>query len=288
MKKILTLIFGLSVIFGMPHLIAKPVSFDASMKRSKNFKKKICYRDDAWSHLRSLYDAYREKEFSPNAPYRIPKIIHCIWLGSPLPERCKTMIATWKKFHPTWTIRIWTDADVPSFQMKNKRAFDRAKNYGEKSDIWRYEILLRHGGLYIDTDFECIKPFDDLHKQCNFFAGIAYTRPAILYNGLIGSIPNHPILQKCIENIHPSTGDNNSDRIMEETGPLFFSRIFFSMKESCKKDVVGFPITYFYAYPNTLRLQNTAPNKIKKKWIEDESYAIHYWATSWVKNDAKK
>jgi mannosyltransferase OCH1-like enzyme len=41
-------------------------------------------------------------------------------------------------------------------------AFDRASNFGEKSDIWRYEILFRLGGVYVDTDFECVRPFDSL------------------------------------------------------------------------------------------------------------------------------
>ena len=34
------------------------------------------------------------------------------------------------------------------------------KILGEKSDIFRYEILYRFGGVYVDTDFECIKPFE--------------------------------------------------------------------------------------------------------------------------------
>ena len=263
-------------------------SFDESMKRSQSFNVKHSRRDPCWMHLRYLFNEYKKKEV-PKVPqiaaYRIPKIIHFIWLGSPLPERCKKLIATWKEFHPTWTIRLWTHADVPGFQMRNKRAFEKAKNYGEKADIWRYEILFRHGGLYSDTDFECLRPFDDLHQSCNLFAGVAYGRPAILYNGLIGSIPNHPILLRCIEGIRPSSGDHDSERIMQETGPLFFSRAFFSVEDKHRQDVVAFPITYFYAYPNNLRLQHTSSNVIKKKWVEDESYALHYWATSWVRNE---
>lgn len=35
--------------------------------------------------------------------------------------------------------------------------FLAAENPAEKSDIWRYAILNQIGGLYVDTDFECIQ-----------------------------------------------------------------------------------------------------------------------------------
>lgn len=258
------------------------VSFDASMKRSSTFNVNYSYKNPAWIHFRDLYEKYKAKQNLINLSYKIPKIIHFIWIGSPVPERCKKLFVTWRKYHPTWTIRIWTDADIEPFKMQNKRAFDAAKNWGEKADIWRYEILLRFGGLYSDTDFECLKAFDDLHKSCTFFAGIAYGKVALLYNGLIGCTPNHPIIQRCIEGIRPGIGDQNSERIMQETGPLFFSRAFFSVPDDQKDGAVGFPITYFYSFPNTLRGQNIPECDLKKKWTEKESYAIHYWATSWV------
>jgi mannosyltransferase OCH1-like enzyme len=32
----------------------------------------------------------------------------------------------------------------------------------KKTDILRFEILYQFGGLHKDTDFECLKPIDDL------------------------------------------------------------------------------------------------------------------------------
>ena len=51
--------------------------------------------------LRSLYNAYIAK-FCMQQPGRIPKIIHQIWLGSPLPERYKQWQRTWTDNHPDW------------------------------------------------------------------------------------------------------------------------------------------------------------------------------------------
>lgn len=47
-----------------------------------------------------------------------------------------------------------------------QKAFDAAKNYGEKSDILRYEILFVYGGVYADVDVECLQPFDALAEVC--------------------------------------------------------------------------------------------------------------------------
>jgi hypothetical protein len=68
------------------------------------------------------------------------------------------------------------------FKMKNKDAFSGATNYGEKSDILRYEILSQFGGIYVDCDFECLKPFDDL-LSCAFFTGLSNTAVGVEVGG---------------------------------------------------------------------------------------------------------
>lgn len=45
-----------------------------------------------------------------------------------------------------------------------QKAFDAATNFGEKSDILRYEILEKHGGVYADVDVACVQAFDSLPK----------------------------------------------------------------------------------------------------------------------------
>ena len=50
--------------------------------------------------------------------------------------------------------------------MKNKKAFLSAHNYGMKSDILRYEILHTYGGVYIDTDYECVRNIG----ECNLYS----------------------------------------------------------------------------------------------------------------------
>lgn len=113
-----------------------------------------------WHIVKMLYERNNLGTIQPSPQPKIPKIIHQIWLGSPLPKQYKKYQKSWRHHHPDWEYKLWTDADVEAFQLHNKKLFDEAKNYGEKSDIFRYEILHRYGGVYIDTDIECLKPFD--------------------------------------------------------------------------------------------------------------------------------
>ena len=213
--------------------------------------------------------------------YQIPKNIHFIWLGSTLPDICASRIETWRLLHPDWNLIVWTDADVKDFNMVNKRAFSKAVNYGQKSDIWRFEILYRYGGVYVDIDFDCLQSFDTLHKSCEFYAGISRCGTAVM-NSLIGSRPHHPILEACISGLKVKPHQSDYVKIMEETGPYYFAKIiqktaFLSPKGS----VAIFPPIFFFPYPGIYR--RMLDKEAISMFAKEESMAIHYWTTSWQK-----
>ena len=213
----LSLFIVFQSIAGMPQ-----ISFD---KGFGFWPRNEIVTDEAYYVCRQLYDDYVQYGFVSD-DYRIPKVIHLIWIGSPLPDRCIKLMESWKLNHPDWAITVWTDAEVDDFNMTNIKAFNEAINKGQKSDIWRYEILYRFGGLYIDTDFECLKSFDDLHKSCDFYAGCISSSYTAVLNGIIGSKMGHPILSACIERLRITQGDRNDfTKILKETGPDFFSNI---------------------------------------------------------------
>jgi mannosyltransferase OCH1-like enzyme len=156
----------------------------------------------------------------------IPKIIHQIWLGSARPATTEytSWFSSWVERHPDWKIRWWQDQDVQDMiqreEFVNVKAFNAAKNYGEKSDILRYEILFRFGGLYVDTDMECVESFDSLHSNqiCSFYAGWSNTGTIELNNGIFGAAPKHPILQSMIDSIHNSCALIPNNTTSESSG----------------------------------------------------------------------
>ena len=93
---------------------------------------------------------------TPNKP--IPKIIHQVWVGkNKIHPECIKAMETWKTMHPDWEYRLWTDDDIEDFEWTNKELFLSIKNPGAKADVWRYEIINKYGGLYVDVDFICLK-----------------------------------------------------------------------------------------------------------------------------------
>jgi mannosyltransferase OCH1-like enzyme len=145
-----------------------------------------------------------------------------------------------------------------------------------KSDILRMEVLRQYGGIYVDTDFECLKPFNDL-MYLKFFTGIAYGDVFVLYVGLIASVPNHPIINACVNDLDtPYRGHDGMD-VMVATGPYWMTKCFLKEIDTDTSGVVVFPTSFLYPIPNTMRGQCNP-----KHYIKEESYAVHYWDVSWL------
>lgn len=223
-----------------------------------------------------FYQALQKCTYT-NSP-RIPKIIHQIWLGSQLPKKFVAYTQTWQDHHPDWEYILWDDKAIDALKLENQELYDKAINYGERSDIARYEILWRYGGLYVDTDFECLQPFDHLHHTYDFYTGIELPGMAlflgqsvILPNGLIASKPHHPIMRSCIKALQKNSHHND---ITKRTGPLLFTQMFF---ETYGPRDIALPALYLYPLDKKTKERTTI-----KKIITPHTMAIHHWAGSWI------
>ena len=93
----------------------------------------------------------------------IPKIFHLCWLsGDPYPEKIDFCIKSWKKYNPDYEIMLW---DTNRFDVNStpwtKQAFE-AKKYAFVADYIRLYAVYNYGGIYLDSDVEVIKSFDDV------------------------------------------------------------------------------------------------------------------------------
>jgi mannosyltransferase OCH1-like enzyme len=187
---------------------------------------------------------------------------------------------SWRKYHPDWTYILWTDKEIAEFGLVNKKLFDSARNWGQKSDIARYEILCRMGGLYIDTDFECLKSFDILHDSLDFYTCCIPAKDGgvEIINALIAACPGHPILKACVNGLHNVTASTNIWHIIETTGPYFFTKAVFAFLTG--RSVI-FPVTYFYPMPAWIASQKPNHADVIQRFVKDESFALHWWDCSW-------
>ena len=247
--------------------------FDTMIRRSVHYNQKVHDMSQNWIIFKDLYpkNYVQATDFTE----KIPRKLHQIWLGGQLPDKWKKYTETWQILHPTWEYKLWTDEDIDNVTIERRDVFNVATNLGQKSDILRYEILRQQGGIYVDTDFECLKPLDDL-LFLKFFTGITTDADAQLYIGILGSIPNHPIMDTCATSLKFYSG-NDGDGVMGATGPYYFTRCFFASVNENTGGVVPFPMAFFYPFPNHLRFTEDA-----YKYILPCSYAIHHWKTSWL------
>ena len=180
----------------------------------------------------------------------------------------------WKIKHPQWIYKLWTEGNLP--KIRNQHQFDNIQSFAGKSDILRYEILNRWGGVYVDVDMECIHPLEDTLCKFKFFATYEneHLRPGIITNSVVGSQPQHPILHRLIDEIGHLKDLNQAPDWMR-TGPILFTKVMKDFRKSRK--VVIFP-GYSFNPVHYLGFKYIGPGKI---------YAIHHWLSTIERREMK-
>lgn len=227
----------------------------------------------------------------PPQNYTIPPIIHFIWLGSPIPLKVNLVIESWKRCHPGWEIRVWTDTDVDSFFWSSQRlqtGFIQAETWAEKSDILRFEILYQFGGIYSDTDVICFKSFHDLvTNDLTFFGGLEFNYiikdwndPLYVGTAIMGAIKGSPIMKYSLDH-YRTAQEAPTVNLVHRSGPGLVSRACHEAIASSDKDsILILPCSYFYPLPYN---NKWIPSEEVLEFISPESLAVHLWDGSWLK-----
>jgi mannosyltransferase OCH1-like enzyme len=201
----------------------------------------------------------------------IPKIIHHVWPGSdPFRERFHKWRESWMKFHPDWTFYFWRIDNIPTNTDPKIKQLLLDPRYAitPKSDMLRFEILRLFGGIYVDTDMECLKSFDNF-LNLDFFSGYEDDERRICPS-LIGAIPNHQIL---IEMSKISVnGAINAGHELANTQPHKYTSVkpFTKLvRKYLNEKIVVYPKNYFYPiyFKEKHRLHEETPN----------AFAKHHW-----------
>jgi mannosyltransferase OCH1-like enzyme len=198
----------------------------------------------------------------------IPKVFHQIWINkeSPeLPEKFRIYRDGWLALHPDWEYKLW-NLDNLDFIPRRMDLVSSAPNYAQMADILRYEILLRHGGVYLDTDFECLRNIDEILVGVRNFSCSEDAQSISI--GILGAEQNSIYMERCLNALPKHVGVNFTS---VETGPGFFTRVLIG--EGLAGDFTLFPQEWFYPY--NYNEQHRASEYFPK------AYAVHRWAGSW-------
>ena len=139
-----------------------------------------------WIIYASIFDNWFHSKRLENNKDLIPKIIHHIWLGKKnVPPYFEKFKKSWQKCNPDYKFFFWDDEKCKNLNLINRELFDSIENKGCKSDILRYEILYQYGGIYIDTDFECIRPIPTEFLKQSFVACMAFEYKPVVNNAFL-------------------------------------------------------------------------------------------------------
>ena len=198
----------------------------------------------------------------------IPKVLHQIWLGPrPVPV---VWTRTWQELNPDFEYRLWTEDAVDGFGLRNDDVYRRFVGegiYDGAADVARAEILLRHGGVYVDADSVALRPLGDApFMSAGFFAQREPNddNPDLVTNAFMGATPGHPVLARYVA-VH--AGIEALRPMWLVSGPGALTKV---LATETGNDVMILPWDTFF----TASLWGHGGPSI------GEPYAEHYWSTT--------
>lgn len=220
----------------------------------------------------------------------IPKIIHLCWLsGDAYPAKIARCIESWKTVVPDYEIMLW---DTKRFDLSTsdwvRQAFE-ARKYAFAADYIRFYALYHHGGIYLDSDVEVLKRFDDFLDLPYFIGAEKAGTPEA---AIIGAEKGCDWVKQCLDYydhrqfIKPdgSPDIRKLPEIMaEQIGKLKPIRVL-TLAESknirqmdMQKEVLVMSDEYF------------SPKVFDSREVEltPYTYAIHHYQNSWFSPKAK-
>jgi len=214
----------------------------------------------------------------------IPKIIHYCWLNcDQFPEDIQGFMETWQKILPDYEFKLW---DFNCFDKNSsvwvKQAFEN-KKYAFAADYIRLFALYNYGGIYLDTDVEVLKSFDDL-LQLPYFIGKEDSEYEI-ESATFGSEKGCYWIGKCLEHY-----DNRKFEI--GFGKFDTAVLPSILKKRISKNYKLLPINSISEFNKDqhnvciLPIDYFSPKKYdtKELLLTNNTYSIHHFKGSWSAN----
>ena len=225
----------------------------------------------------------------------IPKIIHQTHATKLHALPFKAEILSWQTRNPSWSYEFYTNEDC-EFIVKHEmpdyyQTYRALSNAIQRSDFFRYLIVMHRGGVYVDVDTTCMQPLDDIILATdtlvvgyeNIFDDHytaherTYSKQAQLSQWFFAATPEHPVLRAVCDHInaHNRIPDVNTG-ILDSTGPGIWTNIILNYQGLLIPDMLdGVRILpqYVVGY-SSYSLDNMNP-------YDDEILTRHRFVGSW-------
>ena len=200
---------------------------------------------------------------------KIPKRLHFIWLGKPMPRHLADNVHQWRELHPEWQAYVWGEDNIP--MLRNSELYRNARKlvppdavYQFQADIIRLELLYDFGGFYADVDTRPLKPIDEALTGHDAFA--AAEDRSWVGNTYLGSTPGHPMFAELITHLTGNVRRHRGKRPNHLSGPRYLTPIW------RRHGAYVAPSHQFYPYSYTDVKAGTVPTTFAPDVV-----AVHGW-----------
>lgn len=211
-----------------------------------------------------------------NASINIPTDIYQTWHTKDLPPNMRKCVQQLKAQNPEFNFHLYDDNDCREFIKNNFQkdvlvAFDALIPGAYKADLWRYCVLYKKGGIYLDIKYQCANGFKFIQLADKEY--FVLERPGFwkdeqfgIYNAFMISKQGNPILLDCIEQIVKNVKNNfygfNS---LYPTGPGLLGEQYF--KDSTR---TYYDFELFYHHPEKIIYKNIVILKGYPEYREEQ------------------
>lgn len=191
--------------------------------------------------------------------------IHYFWEGGRKPRLAQKCIASWARFMPDYEIKEWNLERLKAEGIAiESRFYDRAVSLGKwgfASDVVRWAVLEREGGVFLDADVELVQPLPE-----GAWLSAEQDEPLKVAPGLGMSIPARHSFAKAVLDVY-RTMEFDPDNMV-----------------ACASPNVITPMLKREDVPSILpsRVMNPlgwSGGRLGR--LPDECRAIHWYAASW-------
>jgi mannosyltransferase OCH1-like enzyme len=195
----------------------------------------------------------------------IPKTIYQTWVNKKIPDKIKKLVDKTLELNANYSYELHDDEDAFYFIKNNfgKQVVDayESLNIGAaKADLWRYAILYKNGGIYLDLDSGIHSNLDSLIGENDKAVISRENNPNKFVQWCLMFDKNHPILENTLKRCVYNIVNKTTHDIFELTGPNVFS--------NAVRDVLSPLNLNIYYTDDTIinqKMQNFEFNNIKTK-----------------------
>lgn len=215
---------------------------------------------------------------------RIPKLIHYCWFGKEeIPARYRKWMESWKKYCPDYEIIRWSEDNYDVHKSKYmSQAYDMGQ-WAFVSDYARIDIINEYGGVYLDTDVEVTRNFDELLRN-DAFCG--FENCQLVNSGLgFGSRKQNRILTEIKEYYDSRSFQQEDGNLDKRCCPYIQTEI---MEKHGLKGNGAFQIVDGMTVLPPRVLCGMSSHSFRTLRDLSCTYAIHHYTATWLTEEWRK